>query len=254
MRILVSTLMALWLTLLPTNSLAVEPDFAARAEGFIGYSNLEVQSSDEDAFQGGGTGSASVVFDRIYLQGDVFGNVMEFDSEDIQSGGIGAHFGWRDPERGSAGFVGVYTDLDDGTDVGRAGFEGELFLDRLTLAANIGFLGVESDAYGFADAGVSFYPVDRARLYFRGGAFGFDDNDPFGLLGAGGEFLLLDFLSAFTRWEAAFYDESGLEIEQHSIVFGVTLYWGADEPSLRSYDRAHFKPSCGGYLLIGRIC
>jgi hypothetical protein len=34
----------------------------------------------------------------------------------------------------------------------------------------------------------------------------------------------------------------------------VTLYWGADEPSLRSYDRTHFKPSCGGYLLVGRIC
>jgi hypothetical protein len=254
MRILVSTLMALWLAVLPTTALAAEPDFAARVEGFIGYTNLEVFNSDEDAFQGGGTGSASVVFDRIYLQGDIFGNVMEFDEEDFESVGAGAHFGWRDPERGSAGLVGNYTDLNDGTDVGRAGFEGELFFDRLSLAANIGYLGIESDDFGYADAGVAFYPVDRARLYFRGGVFGFDDNDPFGLLGAGGEFLFLDMLSAFTRWEAAFYDDSGLEIEQHSIVFGVTLYWGSDEPSLRSYDRTHFKPSCGGYLLVGRIC
>ena len=254
MRVLVSTLMALWLTVLPTSTTSAEPKLAVRAEGYIGYTDLEVVNVDEDAFQGGGAGSASAVFDWLYLQGDVFGNVMEFDSEDVESGGAGAHLGWRDSERGSAGLVGVYTDLNDGTDVGRTGFEGELFIDRLTLAANIGYLGIESDDYGYADASIALYPVDRARLHFRGGAFGFDDNEPFGMLGAGGEFLFLDVLSAFTRWEASFYDDSGLDIEQHSIVFGLNLYWGSDEPSLRSYDRTHFKPSCGGYLLVGRFC
>ncbi len=259
MRILASTLIAIGLAALPASTISAEPKLALRAEGYVGYSDVEieiVQEASEDAFQGGGTGSVSAVFDQLYLQADVFGNVMEFDRDSAESVGAGAHVGWRDPMRGSAGIAGTYTHLSDlsDNDSGRAGFEGELFLDRLTLAANAGYFGFDDDAYGYADAGLAFYPIDRARLHLRGGVFAFDDDDPTGLVGAGGEILVVNALAAFARWEASIYDSSSIDIQQHSIVFGVSLYWGAEEASLLNYDRTHFKSSCGGYLLVGRIC
>ena len=129
MRFLVFALMAIGLAVLPTSTISAEPKLAVRAEGYIGYTNLEVEHLEEDAFQGGGTGSASAVFDPLYLQADVFGNVMEFDRDSTESVGAGVHLGWRDPERGSAGLVGVYTDLSE-SDTGRGGLEGELFFPR----------------------------------------------------------------------------------------------------------------------------
>jgi hypothetical protein len=255
MRILVSTLMTIRLAVLPASTISAEPSFAVRAEGYVGYTNIELGDFEEDAFQGGGAGSASVVFDQLYLQGDVFGDVMDFDAGKSEIVGGGAHVGWRDAERGSAGIVGTYNDYThlSSTEVWRAGLEGEIFLDRLTLAADAGYFDQDGDSTGYAVGGLAFYPADRARLHLRGGAFDLEESDPFGLIGAGGEILVVDPLAVFVRWEASIL-ESSIDIQQHSIVVGLSLYWGADAPSLLTYDRAHFKQSCGGFLLAGRSC
>ena len=68
MRILVSALVMIWLALLPAARTSAEPKVALRGEGYVGYSIIEIDSpladAEEDAFQGGGTGSASVVLDK----------------------------------------------------------------------------------------------------------------------------------------------------------------------------------------------
>jgi hypothetical protein len=64
------------LALVPIATASAEPDLALRVEGYLGYSNLDVGFVDLDAFQGGGTGSVSVVFEQFYLQGDLFGDVF----------------------------------------------------------------------------------------------------------------------------------------------------------------------------------
>lgn len=262
MRSLVSVWIVICLAvlLLPAATVSAESRVALRAEGYIGYSKIDLGFFDEDTFQGGGTGSASLVVDQLYLQGDVFGDAMDFDVLDTDTVGGGVHFGWRDAERGSVGAVGVYNNQDrsilsDSLDIWRAGLEGELFLDRVTLGLNSGYLQIDDDSTGYFDAGIQFYPIDRARLSFSGGVFDIEEDDPFGVVGAGGEFLLVGPLAAFARWEATFVDTSSVDIDQHSVVVGVRLYWGADEPTLLTYDRAHFKRACSGYLLAGgRLC
>ena len=264
MRSIFSASLTLMLALLPAATISAEPSVALRAEGYVGYSNLQIdfpgffRSVDEDAFQGGGTGSASVVFDKLYLQADVFGDVTDYNRLEADTVGGGLHLGWRDAERGSAGLAGAYNqqDVEDlGIDIGRGGFEGEIFIDRLTLSANVGYASIEDDDTGYFDAGVAFYPTERARLQFGGGVFDLDADDPLGTVGANAEYLVATPLAAFTRWEASFVESSGVEVDQHSIVVGLRLYWGAHEPSLLAYDRSHFKRTCSGVLLIaGRVC
>lgn len=60
MRVLVSTVMTIGLVALPTDRGSAEPRVARRGEGYLGYSILELESIEEDAFQGGGAGSASI--------------------------------------------------------------------------------------------------------------------------------------------------------------------------------------------------
>ncbi len=255
MRRLLSILMTSCLLVLPGTTASAEPRFALRGEGYVGYTNLEVVNSEEDAFQGGGTGSASAVFDSLYLQADVFGDVTDFDGAKSELVGAGGHLGWRDAERGSFGAAGTYNRQDLGdTDLWRAGLEGEIFIDRLSLAAMAGYAEAEDDGAIYLDFGAMFYPTDRVRLDVRGGAYEIEDDDPIGTAGAGGEFLFSSFAAGFVRWEASFFDSGFLEIDQHSIVAGLRLYWGADEPSLVAYDRAHFKKACGGLVLLGRYC
>lgn len=235
---------------------------AVRADGYLGYSNLDIENADGDALQGGGTASASAVFDWLYTQLDVFGDKTDFDVRNsgfdfaAKSVGVGGRVGWRDAERGSLGVVGLYDHLDlDGTDedFGRIGLEGELFLDRVTLALNGGDLQSEDESSGYLDGRVAFYPTERIKLDVGAGAFDLEEDDQTVVAGASAELLLLDVLSAFARWEASFLD-SGIDVEQHGIVVGARLYWGAETPSLVAYDRRHFKRSCGGYLLLARLC
>ena len=64
-----------------------------------------------------------------------------------------------------------------------------------------------------------------------------------------------DPLSAFVRWDSSIVDDSAFEVQRHGEIDGMRLYWGAQQASLRSYDRSHFKQSCAGFMLIGaRIC
>lgn len=248
------------LAVLPVATVSAESRVALRGEGYIGYSEIDLGFFDEDTFQRGGVGSVSLVVDQLYLQGDVFGDEMDFDVLDTDTLGGGVHFGWRDAERGSIGAAGVYNNQDrsiliDSLDIWRAGLEGELFFDRVTLGLNSGYLQIDDDSTGYFDAGIQLYPIDRARLGFSGGVFDIEEDDPFGVVGADGEFLVAGPVAVFARWEAAFVDSSSGDLDQHSIVFGARLYWGADQPSLLTYDRAHFKRACSGYLLAGgRLC
>lgn len=254
MRVLVSTFMTICLVALPTQRGSAEPRVALRGEGYLGYSTLELESLEEDAFQGGGAGSASVVLDRWYLQGDVFGDYMDFDLADSEIVGVGGHAGWRDAERGSAGWVGTYNYQDTGDlDLWRTGFEGELFLDRVTVMANAGYSEGDGEGAAYLDAGLSFYPIDRARIQAHAGGYALEEDDRFVLVGAGGELLVANPVAAFVRWDAMIFD-GPFDLDQHSIVAGMRLYWGAEEATLRSYDRSHFKDTCLGILLAGRFC
>lgn len=242
-------------------------NLAVRGEGYIGYSRIDIDTgstdTDADGFEGGGTGSVSVLFDSIYLQADLFGDASEFDSADPDRVGAAGHLGWRDATRGSLGVVGAINHVDAGgsdTDEWRTGVEGQVFFERFTGGLDAGFFdgNASSDANGselvYLLGNIAFYPNDRTRLNFRGGALGVGKDDPAAILSAGGEFMIMDFLSAFGRWEASLLDDSGLEVDEHSVVAGVRLYWGSNQPSLKSYDREHFNESCLGIRRVGRSC
>lgn len=249
-----------------------EARVAVRGEGFVGYNALEFDSVDEDAFEGGGGISAALTGERFYLQGDLLGDSVQYDDVgpfdvDIDSDSVVAalHLGWRDPEHGALGVAGLYEHLElesrgagflstsSDSEVWRGGVEGELFLGPVTLAANTGLLQLEDDTTGYVDVGLAFYPIERVRVHFGGGVADIEEDDPLGLVGAGGEFLLLDPLSLFARWDATLVDDA--DYEHHSLVFGARLYWGAETPSLVAYDRSHFKRTCVAPIFVtGRTC
>lgn len=234
---------------------AADPLLAIRAEGYLGYSRIE--AFDEfDGFQGGGTGSLSLVLDEFYVQGDVFGDRADYEGDlQVETVGPGLHLGWRDAQRGSAGVVATYDHLEGqagSVEAYRTGFEGELYLDRLTLGLNGGYLGVEDSGSGYLDALVAFYPIERLRLNVRGGALGIESS-PVVAFGLGGDYLVADFLAPFVRWESLVANSFGGVLQQ-SVVAGLSVYWGGSSPSLRNYDRTHFKSSCAGVMLVGRIC
>lgn len=246
---------------------AAEPSFALRGEGYVGYSNIHAElpfAEDElDSFAGGGAGSAALVLGPLYLQAEIAGEATNYDQPESETVGGGGRVGLRDTARGAIGFVGSYNEqeLEDTAefDVWRAGLESELFLDRVTLAANLGYSelsagGLDEDSL-YIDAGVSFYPTDRIRLHAMGGAYGVEEGDEaIGLVGADAELLALDVLSLFARWEAGILDDV-IEIQQHSLTFGVRVYWGAEEPSLLAYDRGLLKNACVGLqFAFARFC
>lgn len=238
---------------------ATTPDAAVRVEGYVGYSQLDLGGLDDEGFQGGGVGSVSAAIDRLHLQADVFGDSTDYDDFGAEDVGASGHVGWRDAERGGLGLVGNYNrfgeDVSDGVNVGRAGVEGEAFLDRIALTANAGYLQIDDDSTGYADLGITFHPIDRARIGLDGGLVDIEESNPIGFVVTDAELLFADVVSAFARWEAEFSSSSGGDFESHSIVFGARVYWGAEKPSLLTYDRTHFKRSCMGYRLIGaRMC
>lgn len=257
-------LMSACLLAYPTVAWGDAPTLAVRADGYLGYGNLELGNVDSDAFQGGGSASASAVFDQLYLQLDVFGDRADFEFDNpgsnvelaAKSVGAGGRIGWRNAELGSLGIVGTYDYLkleSSENDIGRIGLEGEIFLGPVTLGLNGGDVEIEDSSSGYLDGSVAFYPTDRLRFNVSAGALALEENDQTVVAGAGGEVLILDVLSAFVRWEGAFTD-SFIDVDQHSVVFGARVYWGAETPSLVAYDRQHFKRSCAGFLLVGRIC
>lgn len=240
-------------SIVPPVASAVEPRFAVRGEGYFGYSHLEVEDFEEDAWQGGGVGSAAVVSDPIYFQVDAFGDVMGFDEDDLELVGGGGHFGWRDALRGQAGVAGAYNHRVSGSgDVWRVGLEGELYFDRFTIGVQGGYIGdLIGDGYLIGLA--SFYPNEDSRIELVGGAAAVENADPYGIIGASGELFFGSHLSAFARWEASFL-ETFVDVAQHSVVGGLRLYFGADQPTLQGYDRAHLNRGCIGFLLAGRAC
>jgi hypothetical protein len=235
---------------------SAEPEVALRAEGYLGYSNIG-DFVDLDGFQGGGTGSVSAIFAQFYLQGDVFADVIDFERNlEAKNVGPGVHAGWRDSELGSAGVVGSYNHLDlefVTLDIYRTGFEGEIYVNAFTVGLNAGYMDLDGEGFAYLGGLFKFYPVERARLNFRIGAVGIDDDDPLVDLGLGGEYLMNDLLAPFVRWEASLPDSFD-DVSQYSIVAGLTIYWGSDSPDLQTYDRGYLKSSCAGVLIFGRVC
>jgi hypothetical protein len=241
---------------------------AVRGEGYLGYSKLEIDGSlidfDGDGLDGGAAGSVSAIVESFYLQGDVLGDFSHFDNFDPERvAGVG-HLGWRDAALGSFGIVGAINHSDENgssTDEWRTGIEAQAFVRRFTLGLDAGYFdgNASSNANGnelvYLRGRVAFYPLERIRLDLKGGALGVGKkDDPIALLGAGAEFLVLDSLSAFVRWETSFVDDGGTDIDEHSVVGGVRLYWGSEQPSLESYDRERFNESCLGIRTFGRSC
>ena len=244
------------LLLSPVATSAVEPGVAIRAEGYLGYSSIDLINR-VDAFQGGGSGSVSLTVDRLYVQGDVFGDVMDFEENvEARNVGSGLHLGWRDPERGNAGVVGAYNSLKvAGTtfDVIRAGFEAAAYLDQLTIGLTGGYLDLDGADFVYLDALFAFYPTERARLNLGVGATGIEGGSPLIDLAVGGELLLTEALAPFLRWEGTL-PKTFADVLQHSIVAGLTFYWGGDTNSLQGYDRNYFNSGCRGTLIGGRLC
>jgi len=257
MRFHVSLLLTTCLALTPIATASAEHGVAVRAEGYLGYSNLDLGIVDLDAFQGGGAASASANFDEIYLQGDVFGDDMDFErGAKADNVGSGLHMGWRDSNRGSVGAVGTYNSLDLGggtAEIYRVGLESEAYLERVTLGLNAGYLDLDGSSLAYVETLFALYPTDHARINFRIGAVGIEDSDRLVTLGLGANFLMNDSVAPFLRWEASISDEFS-DVFQHSLVAGLTLYFGAETPSLQTYDRSFFKQSCSGILIIGRLC
>ncbi|MEZ4331490.1 MAG: hypothetical protein R3F35_07035 [Myxococcota bacterium] len=262
----------IWILFASTSAWS-EPRVAVRGEGFVGYDHVDFGPVDEDAFEGGGGISAALTGDRFYLQGDVLGDSIQYDDigpfdADLDSDSVVAalHLGWRNPERGALGIAGLYEHLEFETrgagflsgssdsEVWRGGVEGELFLGPVSLAANAGLLQLQDDTTGYVDFGIAFYPTERARVHLGGGVADIEESEPWGLIGAGGELLLLDPLSLFARWDATLVDDD-TDYEHHSFVVGARLYWGAETPSLLVYDRSYFKRTCVAPIFVtGRTC
>lgn len=255
-RFLAAFLALAGLLLAANGASANDADIAVRAEGYVGYTRLDL-FQQFDGVQGGGAGSLSAVFDAFYIQANVFGESTDFD-DDVETSAVGPglHLGWRRQEAGSLGVVATYNRLDRGGnpfDAYRVGLESEVFLDAWTLGLNGGYFGQSGTGSGYIDALFAAYPTDRVRVNGRVGVLDFESGSPLVLFGAGAEVLAADAIAPFVRWEASVPDnfEDAL---QHSIVAGLTLYWGAERPSLKTFDRHHFKPSCVGIQLAGRAC
>lgn len=230
-----------------------------RADGYIGVATIDINGVFEDeTFEGGGTGSVAAVLGSIYGQLDIFGDARDFDGADTSTVGFGARVGWRDPERGSAGLAGTYTALEivnTDFDVGRIGVEGEIFLEVVTVGAEMGYVNVDSGGFDsdifYFDTALDFYASDDFKLQAGVGVVDGKNEDAAAQLHAGMEYYLGGApVSLFTRWEASLSDD----VDQHSFIVGARIYWGADGPSLKTYDRSYFKDSCAGFQLIGRIC
>ena len=87
--------------------------------------------------------------------------------------GFGGHLFWRDPSRGLLGLYSSYVRWDtnsivgssfvNGADVGKAGIEGHLYLDRLTLEGIGAYqFGTKTGVAGKGT--VAYYPRDDLRL------------------------------------------------------------------------------------------
>ncbi|HEB91362.1 MAG TPA: hypothetical protein ENI85_17430 [Deltaproteobacteria bacterium] len=257
MRFSASLRVAAFIAFLPVATNAADPEIAVRVDGYLGYGNLDLFLFEEDAFQGGGSGSVSAVFDAFYVQADVFGDVMDFEgSLEARNVGPGLHLGWRDPDRGSAGVVGTYGHLDlgvDSLDVYRAGVEGEIYLDRLTMGLSGGYLDFSGADLAYLDVRLGFYPVERLRLGIRVGADGVEESNPQFGLGLDAAVLATRTVVPFLRWEASLPTRFS-RVVQHSLAAGLALYWGEAESSLRARDRNAFNRPCRGLLVVGRLC
>lgn len=77
----------------------------------------------------------------------------------------GAHFFWRTPARGLAGFEIVHgRNAGNGFDLLRIGLEGELYLDNITLQIRGGFQALDIEHGGYVKAFFNWYPVPDLRL------------------------------------------------------------------------------------------
>jgi len=258
MRSIASVLVVSCLVALPVMTARSAPGVALRGEGYVGFTRLAVESSsasaDDEVFQGGGAGSLSLTFDTLYVQGDVFGDVTDYDPDGVDTVGGALRLGWREASRGSLGLLGTFNRQEDLVNHWRAGLEGELYLERLTVAATGAYAQIYDDeSTAHVEGALAYYPTERTRLRVRGGVLSPETDDPVGLAGASAELLVVEPLGLFARWEGAFV-ESSLDFAQNSLVFGARLYWGAASPSLLRYDREHFRDACDGFLFLGRGC
>ncbi len=90
-------------------------------------------------------------------------------------GGVSGHGFWRDPSKALAGIYSSYTYADQrfgpvgaggksGIQIGRVGAEGELYFNRVSFEAIVGYEAGDIKGRVFSFADMALYPIDNFRM------------------------------------------------------------------------------------------
>lgn len=270
----VEAALACSLILCPVAAATPPPSFGLSARGEFGstYVHLDggpgvVQGGEADNFWTvGGFGALDAAWQQwFHVQADVLGeaNVTERSADDtyLDSYGGGLHLNLRDPELGSVGAFAGLGELVINNKPGNnpktlsyvAGLEGQLFIDRLTLYLQGGYIDRESvedggDVDALADAGWGrligrFFPIDQVGLttdvsYTQGRMD--PDGDKVWIVGWRGEAEWRPHgwpISGFVKYTGAHYhqNDDNDDLNEHRIQFGLRFTFGQE--SLFANDR-----------------
>lgn len=228
---------------------AMSADFAERFDGAkpavsglnakvdFGYIYVDIPDFDASADGVYGIGSLSLpVGERFGAQIDA-GLLHAEDSNglDLDSAGIGGHFFWRDPDQALIGAYAHYVNVEPGNfpdaDIFRYGVEGELYLDRVTLAGFAGAdtvdLAVGGDTYAKLDFTASYYATDNIKLS-AGVNHGFDNTA--GVIGA-------EAMLPFAANNVSLYAKASFTDDTTAVNAGLRIHFGEPGKSLIARHR-----------------
>lgn len=198
--------------------------FNGKVEG--GYGQL-----DGENLYGVGASLAFPVVEQMGVQVDL--NLGMQGEEDNAAYGGGLSYFWRSSSVGSFGISGAYVDVEDAAWIARYQADGEIYLNNITLGADLGFQDSDwgDDGAFFGGASLTLYPVSNIALNGGVDVFAFDgDNDvQFSL---GGEVGLADVFSIFADAKI------GTESEE-SFFIGARFAFGSNTSDLMKQHREY---------------
>jgi len=151
----VAIIVVLWI-----GSVAVAGEAVSSVNGKVGYAGGSMEGDwGNNAFL---SGSVPLTPNFGFQADGLYTNVSDRDFI-----GSAAHLFWRDWDKGLLGFVGGGVHEQD-IDSLRAGFEGEYYLEQVTLAASAGVASLEYDngPYPFIDDDVTDFFAGGAVRYY----------------------------------------------------------------------------------------
>lgn len=178
MRFKTKTLLSLFIALTGAEAMAQEqPGIAVGGEVFAG------QVDGETAVSGYAAATFPIAgFGGVHVEG------LADDLDGESTRGAGGHAYWRNPDKGLLGVIGATSQVDlpafggfpalEDQDVNLYGVEGELYLETVTLAVQVGHLTSdleELDDEDYLAAELHWYPDNIWYLY--GGAQQFADDE-----------------------------------------------------------------------------